>query len=58
MVEARHEEGGATMPEAGDQLPLEFDLEQFKKLLNDPKYMDSAETEIEKMLTNAKVSLS
>ena len=46
------------MPEAGDQLPLEFDLEQFKKLLNDPKYMDSAETEIEKMLTNAKVSLS
>lgn len=42
----------------GEDLPLDFDLEQIKKLLNDPKYMDTAELEIEKMLKNAKVSLT
>jgi len=36
----------------------EMDLEQMKRLLNDPKYLDSAEAEIEKMMVNAKIALS
>ena len=36
----------------------EMDPEQMKRLLNDPKYLDSSEAEIEKMMVNAKISLT
>ena len=58
MVESRPEEDDVSMSELDDQLPVDADLEKIRKLLNDPKYMDSAEGEIEKMLGNAKVALS
>ena len=41
-----------------DQLPLEVEFENIKRLMNDPKYMDTAEEEIRKILVNAKVALT
>ena len=33
-------------------------LAQMQRIMNEPKYLDTAEEEIEKMLTDAKISLS
>ena len=36
----------------------DMDPELMRRLLNDPKYLDSAEAEIEKMMVNSKIALT
>lgn len=36
----------------------DMDPELMRRLLNDPKYLDSAEAEIEKMMLNSKIALT
>ena len=47
------------MPDLGAIEGLEsLNLEEMVKHLNDPKYLESAELEIEKAMVNAKIELS
>ena len=39
-------------------VPLDEEMAMLKRMMNDPRYLDSAEAEIEKMLLNAKVALT
>ena len=42
-----------------EEIDLEgINMEDMKRLLNDPRYLDTAEEEIETMLENAKVALT
>ena len=58
MVEAIEEKLAGLSLQDGDGGLVDLKKEDFQKLLNDPRYLDSAEQEIEQMLTNAKVALT
>ena len=55
MVEAKPEnEDNNELP----IVPLDEEMANLKRMMNDPRYLDSAEAEIEKMLMNAKIALT
>ena len=59
MVEEQKEE--LKMPDIGElalAMGEEFKAEDMVKILNDPKYMETAEIELETAMKNAKIELS
>lgn len=60
MVEARPEPG--SLAKQFEEMRLEGAdaelMDDLRRIMNNPKYLDSAEDEIEKMLKDAKVSLT